>query len=155
VWQLITGIRAAGVTVVLVTHLMEEAEKLCDRVAVIDAGRLAAIDTPTGLASRLDAEQRIRFRPSRPFDESLLTGLPEVSAVHSDGAQYLITGTGNVLQAVISVLARHDIIAERLRVEQSTLDDAFVALTGHGLNDDPGVAVSCGTAEPSETAESR
>ena len=147
VWKLISEIRATGVTIVLVTHFMEEAEKLCDRVAVIDAGRVAAIDTPAGLASRVDGEQRIRFYPSRPFDEHLLAGLPEVSAVHSDGGQYLITGTGNVLQAVISVLARHDIIAERLRVEQSSLDDAFVVLTGHSLNDDPGVTKAPDTAE--------
>jgi ABC-2 type transport system ATP-binding protein len=133
VWELISGIRASGVTIVLVTHLMEEAERLCDRVAVIDAGRVVAVDSPSGLADRVDGEQRIRFRPSRPFDERLLTALPEVSELHRDGDQYVITGSGNVLQAVISVLARQGVVADRLRVDQANLDDAFVALTGHAL----------------------
>jgi ABC-2 type transport system ATP-binding protein len=63
-WQLIEQIRDRGVTIVLVTHFMEEAERLCDRIAVIDSGRVAAIDTPAGLIARVDPEQRIRFRPS-------------------------------------------------------------------------------------------
>ena len=65
-WQLIEDVRARGVTIVLVTHFMEEAERLCDRLALIDAGRVVALDTPAGLVSRVDAEQRIRFRPVRP-----------------------------------------------------------------------------------------
>src|SRR5207248_9902116 len=65
-WRLIEEVRARGVTVLLVTHLMEEAERLCDRVAVIDSGRLVALDTPAGPARRVTPEQRIRFRPSAP-----------------------------------------------------------------------------------------
>jgi ABC-2 type transport system ATP-binding protein len=67
-WELIEQIRNRGVTVVLVTHFMEEAERLADRVAVIDAGRLVAIDSPAGLVSRLDSGQRIRFRPTTPLE---------------------------------------------------------------------------------------
>jgi ABC-2 type transport system ATP-binding protein len=70
-WELIEGVRNQGVTVVLVTHFMEEAERLADRVALLDAGRLVAIDTPMGLVSRVDATQRIRFRPTAPLDERL------------------------------------------------------------------------------------
>jgi ABC-2 type transport system ATP-binding protein len=138
VWELISEIRASGVTIVLVTHVMEEAERLCDRVAVIDAGRVVAVDSPDGLADRVTGDQRIRFRASRTFDDRLLTELPEVSDVHRDGDQYVISGSGNVLQAVISVLARHGVIADRLRVDQASLDDAFVALTGHDLGHDLG-----------------
>ena len=70
VWDLISEIRYTGVTILLVTHFMEEAERLCDRVAVIDHGRVIATDTPSGLASRAGGDQHIRFRPSAPLDES-------------------------------------------------------------------------------------
>ncbi|RQX16005.1 multidrug ABC transporter ATP-binding protein [Micromonospora ureilytica] len=130
-WGLIEQVRDSGVTIVLVTHFMEEAERLCDRVAVIDRGRVVALDTPAGLVSTVAPEQRIRFRPSVPVDDRLLTDLPEVSAVQRTGSQVVVTGTGELLHAVTSVLARHQIVAADLRLEQSTLDDAFVELTGH------------------------
>jgi ABC-2 type transport system ATP-binding protein len=133
-WLLIEEIRARGVTVLLVTHLMEEAERLCDRLAVIDSGRLVAVDTPAGLVSRVSSEQRIRFRPSAPLDDRLLADLPEVTTVSRAGGRVLVTGTGNVLHAVTSMLARQQIVANELRVEQTSLDDAYVALTGHGLD---------------------
>ncbi|MET7671994.1 ABC transporter ATP-binding protein [Micromonospora luteifusca] len=129
-WALIEQIRDSGVTVVLVTHFMEEAERLCDRVAVIDRGRVVALDSPAGLVSAVLPEQRVRFRPSAPVDDRLFTDLPEVIAVHRTGGQLVVTGTGDVLHSVTSVLARNQIIAADLRLEQSTLDDAFVELTG-------------------------
>jgi ABC-2 type transport system ATP-binding protein len=128
-WSLIEDVRDHGVTIVLVTHFMEEAQQLCDRVAVIDSGRVVALDTPAALASGAGLEQRIRFRPSRPLDDRLLTGLPEVTSITRHGDQVQVTGTGDVLSAVTAVLARHEIIAGQLRVEQASLDDAFVALT--------------------------
>ncbi len=132
VWALIEGIRDRGVTIVLVTHLMEEAERLCDRVAVLDLGRVVAIDSPSALAAGAGVEQRIRFRPSIPLDDRLLTSLPEVTGVTYRGGVVLVTGTGEVVNAVTSVLARNGIVAGQLRVEQASLEDAFVALTGHG-----------------------
>jgi ABC-2 type transport system ATP-binding protein len=137
-WDLIEQFRNRGVTVVLVTHFMEEAERLCDRVAVVDGGRVVAIDTPAGLVTRAVAEQRIRFRPSMPLDDRLLTDLPEVRDVSRAGSQVVVTGTGNLLAAVVSTLARNQIVAADLRVEQATLDDAFVALTG-GAADNAGM----------------
>ncbi len=74
-WQLIESMRDRGVTVLLVTHLMEEAERLADRVAVFGEGRLIALDTPAGIVSMADPEQRLRFRPSVPIDDQLLTDL--------------------------------------------------------------------------------
>ncbi|GLZ61847.1 MULTISPECIES: ABC transporter ATP-binding protein [Micromonospora] len=130
-WSLIEQVRSSGVTIVLVTHFMEEAERLCDRIAVIDRGRVVALDTPAGLVASVAPEQRVRFRPSVPIDDRLLTDLPEVSAVQRAGSQVVVTGTGELLHAVTSVLARHQIVAADLRLEQSTLDDAFVELTGH------------------------
>jgi ABC-2 type transport system ATP-binding protein len=129
-WGLIERIRDRGVTVLLVTHFMEEAERLCDRLAVIDGGRLVALDTPSGLVARVAQGQRIRFRPSEPFDVAVLTRLEEVTSVDRSGPQLVVTGTGNLLLAVTTELARHHVIAGDLRVEQVTLDDAFVALTG-------------------------
>lgn len=129
-WGLIERIRDRGVTVLLVTHFMEEAERLCDRLAVIDRGRLVALDTPAGLVARVEHGQRIRFRPSEPFDVAALTRLEEVASVDWAGPQLVITGTGNLLLAVTTELARHHVVAGDLRVEQVTLDDAFVALTG-------------------------
>jgi ABC-2 type transport system ATP-binding protein len=134
VWDLIEKIRHGGVTILLVTHFMEEAERLCDRLALIDAGKVVAIDSPAGLVSTVDNERRIRFRPSAPLDDALLTALPEVTSVSRTGSQILVTGTGNVLHAVTSVLARNQIIAADLRIEQTSLDDAFVALTGRAID---------------------
>jgi ABC-2 type transport system ATP-binding protein len=129
-WALIEDIRRQGVTIVLVTHFMDEAERLCDRVAVIEAGRVAAIGSPAGLAGRLGGEQRIRFRPSRPLADRLLTSLREVTSVTRSGDTVVVTGTADALAAVTSALARHGIVAHRLRVDQPSLEDAFVAMTG-------------------------
>ena len=84
-WDLIEGIRDRGVTILLVTHFMEEAERLCDRVALIDDGRVVALDTPAGLAARASGGKTVRFLPSAPFDDRLLTELPEVTRVDRSG----------------------------------------------------------------------
>jgi ABC-2 type transport system ATP-binding protein len=136
-WELIEGVRARGVTIVLVTHFMEEAERLCDRVALIDAGRVVMVDTPVGLTERAHIEQRIQFRPSRPMDDGLLTSLPDVSSVTRRGDLVIVNGNNNALNAVTAVLARNQIVAERLRVEQASLEDAFVELTGKRLTTGP------------------
>ncbi len=134
-WRLIEGIRDRGVTIVLVTHFMAEAERLCDRVALIDKGRVVALDTPAGLTERSRPEQRIQFRPSVPFGDQLLTSLPDVTSVIHRGDVVVVTGTGNVLSAVTSVLARSQIVAGQLRLEQASLEDAFVALTGRNQDE--------------------
>ncbi|MFL5712970.1 MAG: ABC transporter ATP-binding protein [Chloroflexota bacterium] len=129
-WHLIESIRDRGVTIVLVTHLMEEAERLADRVAVFGAGRVIALDTPAGIVAMVDPEQRLRFRPSVPIDDHLLTDLPQVKRLERSGPIVTVTGSGNLIQAVTSVLARQQVVANDLRVEQANLDDAFIALTG-------------------------
>jgi ABC-2 type transport system ATP-binding protein len=128
-WELIEGVRDRGVTIVLVSHFMEEAERLCDRVAVIDSGLVVAIDTPAALAERVETEQRIQFRPSAPLDDALLTSLPEVTSVLHRGEVVVVTGNNDAINAVMSVLARNHIVAQQLRVEQANLEDAFLALT--------------------------
>jgi ABC-2 type transport system ATP-binding protein len=125
-WEVVERIRARGVTIVLVTHLMEEAERLCDRIALIDAGRVVATGTPAELVGRATAEQVLRFRPSAPVPAGLLDGFGTATA--RDG-ELEVRGTGNVVQDVLVALDRHGIRPEQLRVEQSSLEDAFVALT--------------------------
>ena len=128
-WQLIEDIRAGGVTVLLVTHFMEEAQRLCDRIAVIDRGRIAALDTPDGLIRRSAGSTVITFTPSAPLDERDLNALPELaSLVHKDG-RITLSGTDATVNAVITLLARHHITAHQLRVTDATLDDAFLDLT--------------------------
>lgn len=132
-WALIERVRDSGVTILLVTHFMEEAQRLCDRLAIIDRGRVVGLDSPTALVARVADEQRLRFIPSAPIDDRLLADLDEVSDLTRDGRYLVVTGTGNVVQAVTALLAREQVIAGELRVEQQTLDDAFVALTGRPL----------------------
>jgi ABC-2 type transport system ATP-binding protein len=128
-WDTIEEIRRGGVTVVLVTHFMDEAERLCDRVMVIDRGRVVAIDSPAGLIRRIGSEQRLTFRPSKPIDDGVLENLPDVTTINRRGSDVVISGTGNVVQAVTARLADSGVIAEGLRVEQTSLEDAYLELT--------------------------
>ena len=128
-WDTIEEIRAAGVTVVLVTHFMEEAERLCDRIMVIDRGRVVALDSPSGLIRKIGSEQRLTFRPSEPIDDEVFANLTDVTSVSHSGGHVVITGTGNVVLAVTGLLADRQIVAEELRVEQTSLEDAYLELT--------------------------
>jgi ABC-2 type transport system ATP-binding protein len=129
-WELIEAVRNRGVTIVLVSHFMEEAERLCDRVALIDKGRIVALDTPAALAERAETEQRIQFRPSVPFEDSLLTSLPSVTSLTRRGDVVVVTGDNDALLAVITTLAGGQIVPRQLRVDQGSLEDAFLELTG-------------------------
>ena len=133
-WDLIAQIRDSGVTVVLVSHFMDEVEELCDRVAILERGRIAALDTPAGLVDRVGGEYRVRFRPMAPvLDEQSLTALPGVTAVSRHGAQVTVTGTGDFASAVTAELARRQVLVADLRIEGRSLDSAYVALTGRSM----------------------
>jgi ABC-2 type transport system ATP-binding protein len=129
-WDLIEGVRNRGVTIVLVTHFMEEAERLCDRVALIESGRVTALDTPAGLTARASGGKQVRFRPSALFDDRLLLKLPEVARVERDGADVTVTGTGELVNAVILTLAAAGVTVHDVHLDSSSLEDAFVRLTG-------------------------
>ena len=133
-WGLIEGIRDRGVTILLVTHFMEEAERLCDRVALIDHGRIVALDSPAGLTARARGGKSVRFLPSAPFDDRLLTELPEVTRVEREGQHVVVTGTGELVNAVILALSAAGLEARDVQLDASTLEDAFVRLTGTNLN---------------------
>jgi ABC-2 type transport system ATP-binding protein len=132
-WELIEGIRARGVTIVLVTHFMEEAERLCDRVALIDSGRVVALDTPAALAERSRGGKTVRFLPSAPFDDRLLTRLPGVTGVEHAGQHVVVTGSGELVNAVILTLDAAGVTAHDVQLDSSNLEDAFVKLTGSHL----------------------
>ncbi|MFJ9631265.1 ABC transporter ATP-binding protein [Streptomyces sp. NPDC101175] len=128
-WQLIEDVRAGGVTVLLVTHFMEEAQRLCDRIAVIDQGKVAALDTPDGLIRRSAGSTVISFTPSAPLDDGELNALPALTSVARKDGRITLSGSDETVNAVITLLARGHITAHQLRVSDATLDDAFLDLT--------------------------
>jgi ABC-2 type transport system ATP-binding protein len=133
-WDLISQVRAGGVTVVLVSHFMDEVEELCDRVAILERGRIAALDTPAGLVDSVAAQYRVRFRPMAPLDEQLLAAVPGVTSVTRRGGQVEVTGTGDFASAVTAELARMQVLVADLRIEGRSLDNAYVALTGRTMD---------------------
>ncbi|MET9087405.1 ABC transporter ATP-binding protein [Streptomyces sp. NPDC004237] len=128
-WELIEDVRDRGVTVLLVTHLMEEAQRLCDRIAVIDGGRVAALGTTAGLIRRSTGATVISFTPSAPLDDRDLSALPALVSVERKDGRITLSGTDETVNAVITLLARHRVTAHQLRVVDATLDDAFLDLT--------------------------
>lgn len=137
-WELIKQVRDSGVTVVLVSHFMDEVEELCDRVAVFDRGGVVAIDSPAGLISGVDAEHQMRFTlmsPQAVDPVALLSDVPGVSGVTRTGNQVVVTGRGDFATAVTGVLARHHLPVADLRIGRRTLDDAYIALTGRSFGD--------------------
>jgi ABC-2 type transport system ATP-binding protein len=127
-WGLIRAIRERGATVILVTHYMDEAEQLCDRIAVVDGGRLVATDTPQGLISRFGGPIRITFSPDG-HDVRFLEDVTHVQAVRRRGTRIEAEGTGPVLALVAAELVARGLVPGDLRVEQPTLEEVFLRLT--------------------------
>jgi ABC-2 type transport system ATP-binding protein len=128
VWGLIGAMRDRGATIVLVTHAMDEAQRLCDHVALIDAGRVLAVDTPTHLGVRVTGGKHVRFRVAAPFDERLLTRLPELHALEHDGEWMVATGDGDLVNAIILTLAAAGVSVHDVSAESAGLEDAFLAM---------------------------
>lgn len=128
-WDVIRAVREQGTTIVLVTHFMDEAEQLCDRVGIIDRGRLAALDTPSRLVEGLGAPVRVRFSTGRA-DLAWLEGVRGVRRVARRGAEVEVEGTGPVLALVAAALVERGIVPADLRAERPALEDVFLALTG-------------------------
>jgi ABC-2 type transport system ATP-binding protein len=128
-WGLIRAIRERGTTVVLVTHYMDEAEQLCDRIAVVDGGRVVATDTPQGLISRFGGPITITFTPDG-HDVRFLEEVSHVRTVRRRGNRVEAEGTGPVLALVAAELVARGLVPHDLRVEQPTLEDVFLRLTG-------------------------
>ncbi len=127
-WDLIRQIRDRGTTVVLVTHFMDEAESLCDRLVVIDSGTVVAEGSPQGLIERHGGGVRVRFSHA-DGDLGWLLEVPHVSDVSRDRDRYEVRGDGPVLAYVASALVARGIAPIDLRQERATLEDVFLSLT--------------------------
>ena len=135
-WGMLEDLRGSGVTIILVSHQMEEVERLCDRVAVIDRGRVLAVDTPEGLVERADLDQVVRFRTVAEFDPAMLKTLDAVDTVTVEDEEIVVTGHGELLQTVATALVRADVVALDTRFQRAGLEDAFLALTGSPIDTD-------------------
>jgi len=130
-WDQVRTIRERGTTVFLTTHFMEEAERLCDRVAIIDRGKIVALDTPQNLIDSLGAENRVVFEVGVHLDEESLRAVPSVVRVERIGERVVVYGQEDgLVSGVVSALETGGIRFENLRTEQPTLEDVFLALTG-------------------------
>ncbi len=134
-WEMVRAIRDQGKTVILVTHFMDEAEELADRVAIIDQGRLVALDTPPALIEGLQAGSSVRFSNMNGFDAELLRGVEGVTAVTHANQHIIVHGNGPLLARIAVALSQHDITPTDLHVEQANLEDVFLALTGRKIRE--------------------
>jgi len=133
-WELVRQIRERGATVVLVTHFMEEAEQLCDRVAIIDRGQVMALNSPQGLVNQYATRIRVIFTTPADADLSWLERVDHVKTVARRGNRVEVEGDGPVLALVSAALVNHGITPPDLRVEQPTLEDVFLTITGTQLS---------------------
>jgi ABC-2 type transport system ATP-binding protein len=135
-WDLIRGIRDRGKTVFLTTHFMEEAERLCDRVAIVDRGRIVALDSPENLIRNLGAENRVVFTVGGAFDLECMNKLAAVTRVEAIGERIVVYGHGDKLVVeVVNDLTSNNIRFRDLRTEQPNLEDVFLTMTGREMRD--------------------
>jgi len=137
VWEVIADVKARGGTVLLTTHYMEEAERLCDRIAIVDRGKVIALDTPAGLIARLGAEHVLEIETESPPDLPRLRNLVDVRDLRIDGTIVSLT-VGEVHRAVpalLDELAVQSVTLTRLTTHHATLEDVFVAMTGRHLRE--------------------
>jgi len=132
----VRGIRRRGKTVLLTTHLMEEAERLCDRVAIIDHGRIVDVGTPAELVRRHCPEHTVVVATDDPAAAMRFRDIPQIDSVTSDGLQVTIRGRGDdLVTQVIQRLAEHRMRVIDFRTETPTLEDVFLRLTGHAIRE--------------------
>ncbi|MFN8582789.1 MAG: ABC transporter ATP-binding protein [Gemmatimonadaceae bacterium] len=136
IWELVRGIRARGKTVFLTTHLMEEAERLCDRVAIIEHGKIIDLGSPESLIRRHCPQRTVVLATDDEQAEGHFRVLPHVDAMTRDGTRFSIRGTGDDLVTdVIQCLSEHRIRVTDFRTVLPTLEDVFLTLTGHSIRD--------------------
>jgi ABC-2 type transport system ATP-binding protein len=136
IWDLVRGIRARGKTVFLTTHLMEEAERLCDRVAIIEHGRIIDIDKPQSLVNRHCPERSVILATTDPTAEQRFRALPGVDSVLRSDAQFTIRGRGDdFVTKVIHCLSENQIRVTDFQTVLPNLEDVFLKLTGRSIRD--------------------
>jgi ABC-2 type transport system ATP-binding protein len=139
IWDLVRGVRARGKTVLLTTHFMEEAERLCDRVAILDHGRIVALDTPAALIRGLGGEERVVFTIDGPLPTGFEKALSKTACLEVDGDRVTVSGKDDrnvpLVSEVVSLLTEQRVAYRNLRTEQPTLEDVFLNLTGRELRE--------------------
>jgi ABC-2 type transport system ATP-binding protein len=136
IWDLVRGIRERGKTVFLTTHLMEEAERLCDRVAIIEHGRIVDIDSPEKLVSRHCPERTVVLATDDPAAIERFRGIPGVEVINDGDSQYTIRGRGeDLVTEVIRCLSENRMRVTDFRTILPKLEDVFLKLTGHSIRE--------------------
>jgi ABC-2 type transport system ATP-binding protein len=136
IWELVRGIRARGKTVFLTTHLMEEAERLCDRVAIIEHGRVIEIDSPAALVAKHCPERGVVFTCDEQETVAGLREIAGVEEVEEEDNTYRLRGRGaQFVTEVMRFLSQRDVRVKDFRTVLPTLEDVFLKLTGHGIRD--------------------
>jgi ABC-2 type transport system ATP-binding protein len=136
IWELVRGIRERGKTVFLTTHLMEEAERLCDRVAIIEHGRIIDIDTPEGLVARHCPERTVVLATDDPRAEEHFRAIPGIQSVVRADLRFTIRGSGDdLVTEVIHCLSENRIPVTDFRTILPNLEDVFLKLTGHSIRE--------------------
>jgi ABC-2 type transport system ATP-binding protein len=136
IWDMVRGIRERGKTVLLTTHLMEEAERLCDRVAIIERGRVIDVGTPDDLVRRYCPEQTVSVSTSDPEARSRFAGITGLESVEQEGTRFTLRGrTEDFVTDVIHCISENRIRVTEFRTETANLEDVFLKLTGHSIRD--------------------
>lgn len=136
IWDLVRGIRDRGKTVLLTTHLMEEAERLCDRIAIVERGRVIDVGTPAGLVRRHCPDQSVVLTTSAADAEARFLAISGVDAVTQQDGQFTIRAANpDLVTHVIQCLAEHGIHVTEFRTELPNLEDVFLKLTGHSIRE--------------------
>jgi ABC-2 type transport system ATP-binding protein len=139
IWDLVRDVRVRGKTVILSTHFMEEAEKLCDRIAILDHGKIVALNTPANLIRSLGAEERVVFNVDGSLPPSFEKSLSVAVRVEVQGDQVVVHARNGrkipLVSEVVSQLSRQGVPFHELRTEQSNLEDVFLSLTGHDVKE--------------------
>jgi len=140
-WSLIERMRDRGVTVILVTHFMDEAEKLCDRLALISHGTVRTLDTPEAIAATAGGS-RVRFVPSQPVDDQTLRAIPGVNEIERKQRYVTVVGTGDLAPSLIAALAAIGVRVAELEARAGNLEDAFLEMTKEDASRVEGVVES-------------
>jgi ABC-2 type transport system ATP-binding protein len=136
IWELVRGIRDRGKTVFMTTHLMEEAERLCDRVAIIEHGRIIDVNTPDKLINRYCPERTVVLVTEDVGAETLFRAMPQVTDVTANGTKLTIKGNGDdLITSVIWCLSENRLRVSEFRTILPNLEDVFIKVTGHSIRD--------------------
>ena len=137
-WETVRKLREQGKTIFLITHSMEEAERLCDRVAIVDHGHLIALDTPEHLVNNLDMQSQVIFTVDGSPDLDLLRALPEVREAQLVEDRVILSGTNGsdtLLSSIVQMLPASGMRYHDIHTQRPTLDDVFLKLTGRAMRD--------------------